>query len=69
MKSPVYNVVAVPLAKVRANTYNPNAVAPPEMELLETSIWEDGYTMPIFCYYIKERTFTRSWTASIATRR
>lgn len=54
MKSPVYNVVAVPLAKVRANTYNPNAVAPPEMELLETSIWEDGYTMPIVCYYIKE---------------
>ncbi len=26
------------------NDYNPNKVAPPEMELLETSIWEDGYT-------------------------
>lgn len=51
-KSPVYNVLAVPLEKVRANTYNPNAVAPPEMELLETSIWEDGYTMPVVCYYI-----------------
>jgi len=51
-KSPVYGVIAVPLDKIRANTYNPNAVAPPEMELLETSIWEDGYTMPVVCYYI-----------------
>ena len=52
MKSPVYKVKAVPLDKIRANSYNPNAVAPPEMELLETSIWEDGYTMPVVCYYI-----------------
>src|SRR3569623_1686702 len=50
--SPVYNVKAVPLEKIRANSYNPNSVAPPEMELLETSIWEDGYTMPVVCYYI-----------------
>ncbi len=53
-KSPVYNVVAVPLEKVSANEYNPNVVAPPEMKLLELSIWEDGYTMPCVCYYIKE---------------
>lgn len=52
MKSPVYNIKAVPLEKIRANAYNPNAVAPPEMKLLEKSIWEDGYTMPIVCYYI-----------------
>jgi ParB-like chromosome segregation protein Spo0J len=52
-KSPVYNVIAVPVDKVRANSYNPNSVAPPEMELLETSIWEDGYTMPVVCYYIE----------------
>lgn len=51
MKSPVYNVVAVPLEKIQANAYNPNQVAPPEMKLLELSIWEDGYTMPIVCYY------------------
>lgn len=51
-KSPVYNVIAVPLEKIRANSYNPNAVAPPEMKLLETSIWEDGYTMPVVAYYI-----------------
>jgi ParB-like chromosome segregation protein Spo0J len=50
--SPVYNVRAVPLDKLRANSYNPNAVAPPEMKLLEKSIWEDGFTMPIVCYYI-----------------
>ena len=54
MTSPVYNVKAVPIEKVQANTYNPNAVAPPEMELLETSIWEDGYTMPVVCYYLPE---------------
>lgn len=50
--SPVYRVLAVPLEKIRANSYNPNAVAPPEMTLLELSIWEDGYTMPVVCYYI-----------------
>ena len=50
-KSPVYNVKAVPIEKVKANDYNPNAVAPPEMELLETSIWEDGYTQPVVTYY------------------
>ena len=27
-KSPVYNVIAVPVEKVVANTYNPNIVAP-----------------------------------------
>jgi ParB-like chromosome segregation protein Spo0J len=32
---------------VHANDYNPNSVAPPEMELLRTSIREDGYTQPI----------------------
>jgi ParB-like chromosome segregation protein Spo0J len=33
--------------RVQANDYNPNAVAPPEMELLEHSILSDGYTQPI----------------------
>jgi ParB-like chromosome segregation protein Spo0J len=54
MNSPVYNVRAIPLEKIRANAYNPNAVAPPEMKLLELSIWEDGYTMPIVCYLVKD---------------
>lgn len=35
---------------VKANDYNPNSVAPPEMELLHTSIKEDGYTQPIVVY-------------------
>jgi ParB-like chromosome segregation protein Spo0J len=53
-KSPVYGVLAVPIDKVQANDYNPNSVAPPEMELLETSIWEDGYTMPVVTFYDAE---------------
>jgi len=32
---------------VGANDYNPNTVAPPEMELLRLSIANDGYTQPI----------------------
>ena len=32
---------------VHANDYNPNSVAPPEMELLRLSIAADGYTQPI----------------------
>lgn len=52
MKSPVYNVIAVPIEKIRANSYNPNSVAYPEMKLLELSIWEDGYTQPCVCYFL-----------------
>ena len=36
---------------VIANDYNPNSVAPPEMELLHTSIQEDGYTQPIVVFF------------------
>lgn len=35
---------------VIANDYNPNKVAPPEMELLEISITNDGYTQPIVTF-------------------
>lgn len=35
---------------VYANDYNPNSVAPPEMELLATSIGNDGYTQPIVAW-------------------
>lgn len=55
MKSPVYNVLSVPIDKIQANSYNPNAVAPPEMKLLYQSIKEDGYTMPIVCYYLADQ--------------
>lgn len=53
-ESPVYKVTAVPIEKIQPNSYNPNSVAPPEMKLLYESIKEDGYTMPIVCYYVKE---------------
>lgn len=54
-KSPAYHVIPVPIEKIVPNTYNPNAVAPPEMALLYDSIREDGYTMPIVCYYSKKQ--------------
>lgn len=44
---PVDFVKWVPNTEVYANDYNPNSVAPPEMELLERSIDADGYTQPI----------------------
>jgi len=48
MKSePVDCVLWVKNDTVRANDYNPNSVAPPEMELLRLSISADGYTQPI----------------------
>lgn len=52
--SPVYNVIRVPVEKIQANSYNPNAVAPPEMKLLYKSIKQDGYTMPIVCYHLPD---------------
>lgn len=53
--SPTYNVIPVPIEKIEANDYNPNKVATKEMELLYTSIKEDQYTMPVVCYYDKDR--------------
>ena len=49
-KSPIYNVLSIPIDEIEANAYNPNHVAPPEMRLLYESIKEDGYTMPIVTY-------------------
>lgn len=54
MTSPVYDIKRIPIDKIQANTYNPNSVAPPEMKLLYQSIKEDGYTMPIVCYYLED---------------
>lgn len=44
---PVDCVLWVKNDSVHANDYNPNSVAPPEMELLRLSISNDGYTQPI----------------------
>lgn len=46
-KQPVSNVRWEPRGRLKSNSYNPNAVAPPELELLKTSILEDGWTQPI----------------------
>jgi ParB-like chromosome segregation protein Spo0J len=47
---PVDCVLWVKNDLVKANDYNPNSVAPPEMELLRQSILEDGYTQPIVAF-------------------
>lgn len=44
---PVDCVIWVDSSNIKANDYNPNSVAPPEMELLKLSIMADGYTQPI----------------------
>jgi ParB-like chromosome segregation protein Spo0J len=44
---PVDLVLWKPSDEVTANDYNPNSVAPPEMELLRVSIMADGYTQPV----------------------
>lgn len=47
---PVDCVMWVKAEQIQSNDYNPNAVAPPEMKLLEHSIVEDGYTQPIVAW-------------------
>ena len=44
---PVDFVKWIKIDQIQANDYNPNSVAPPEMELLRVSIMADGYTQPI----------------------
>lgn len=52
---PVDCVLWVKNENVVANDYNPNKVAPPEMELLEVSIMNDGYTQPIVTWNNSEK--------------
>lgn len=47
---PVDCVLWVPADQVEGNEYNPNVVAPPEMELLRLSITADGYTQPVVAW-------------------
>lgn len=46
-KEPVSSVQWVDRKNLHPNDYNPNKVAPPELELLIISILEDGWTQPI----------------------
>lgn len=50
-EEPVDFVRWIPQGEVSANDYNPNSVAPPEMELLRVSIMADGYTQPVVANY------------------
>ena len=52
---PVDCVLWVCSNDVQANDYNPNSVAPTEMELLEHSITADGYTQPIVAWGREDR--------------
>lgn len=51
---PIHNVQWVHIDKVKANNYNPNSVAKNEMNLLYTSIKQDGYTQPVVTIYDKK---------------
>ena len=53
---PVDCVLWVKNDTVKANDYNPNSVAPPEMELLRLSIANDGYTQPIVSVQNEDET-------------
>ena len=55
IKQPIDYVMWVPIEKVEPNGYNPNSVAPVEMELLYKSIKKDGYTQPIVTIYDKKK--------------
>lgn len=49
-REPVDCVLWIPAERVQANDYNPNRVAPPEMDLLKLSIMADGYTQPVVAW-------------------
>lgn len=49
-REPVDCVLWVRSGDLHANDYNPNTVAPPEMELLKLSVMSDGFTQPIVAW-------------------
>lgn len=56
-REPVDCVLWVQQDRVRANDYNPNVVAPPEMRLLQLSIMADGFTQPIVAWPAEDDEF------------
>ena len=55
VRLPCLKTILVPSDKVIANDYNPNKVANREMELLQHSIEEDGFTQAIVTFYDDEQ--------------
>lgn len=47
IKLPCLETIIVPMDKVQANNYNPNAVASNNMKLLEESILSNGFCFPV----------------------
>lgn len=47
INQPLDKITWLDREKLKPNHYNPNKVAPPELDLLKTSILEDGWTQPI----------------------
>lgn len=54
---PVDLVQWVASGRVYGNSYNPNTVAPEELELLRISIRDDGFTQPIVCHPDEDDAF------------
>ena len=50
VSEPVDCIQWIRAIEIGANDYNPNTVAPPEMQLLAHSILQDGYTQPIVAW-------------------
>jgi ParB-like chromosome segregation protein Spo0J len=55
IQQPVDRVRWVDIDLVDPNDYNPNSVATKEMQLLYTSIKNDGYTQPVVTIYDQDR--------------
>ena len=51
---PCFDVIMVPINKVQANNYNPNAVAENNMKLLEQSIVDNGMCFPVVTIWSEE---------------
>lgn len=51
MKSPIYNVKAIPIERIIPGFYTSTVMTDDKLDLLYKSIKEDGYTSPIVCFY------------------
>jgi ParB-like chromosome segregation protein Spo0J len=54
-RQPISQIEWVPRDWLVENDYNPNHVAPPELELLKLSILEDGWTQPIVVFELSPK--------------